>query len=503
MNDEIIKEPVNLQVREYLINVARQKDRIVYYSDVVKDCKLNINLDTESGRYQLSNILGKVSEFEDRDTPSRPLLSSLAVYKSGNDHGDGFYRIAELLGKGRFKELKKRLWGYEEANRCREFWQQSNNYKQYASIVEGKDISFKKEFFNMDELIFFKSWQKRAYDPKNDEHRYAKEYLLETVWDKSVYLGEEIVRRLNEFDLGGKKYWSQRGWAKNEQGKSVRTSIIKPYTWVKVFRHTDKEKDIFFTFGVEANHSSFIYKLDYQRNQKTRLSQMQQNLCNSLIPEKAKWNTISFENLVDMNWNTLIEVCVLFIQDQMRYYDAVIEAVWNNKIPPAVFKDKLIQREKPLDGFNSIPKRKLSFNGVDINFPERQKEQKILGDAGEELVKLNEIEFLKGKGLYDKAQNVEIVKDGNGYDIHSFDEYGNDKFIEVKTTTDDAKTVFFLSENEVNFMRLHSNQYSIYRLYNFNKVDNSAEYYELKVGIEEQLLLEPIQYRVYLRRMDS
>jgi hypothetical protein len=85
-----------------LIEVARQKDKFVYYSDVVKDCGLDIDTSTDFGRRQLSEVLGQVSAFENNQQPPRPLLSSLAIYKdkNKNDHGDGFYRIAEQLGKG-------------------------------------------------------------------------------------------------------------------------------------------------------------------------------------------------------------------------------------------------------------------------------------------------------------------------------------------------------------------------------------------------------------------
>ncbi len=55
---------MNGKVRMHLIEAARQKDKFVYYSDVVKDCELNFYIATESGRKQLRDVLGEVSAFE-------------------------------------------------------------------------------------------------------------------------------------------------------------------------------------------------------------------------------------------------------------------------------------------------------------------------------------------------------------------------------------------------------------------------------------------------------
>jgi hypothetical protein len=150
---------MNNDVRKYLIEVARQKEKFAYYSDIVKDCGLErqINLKTEHGRGTFTKLLSDISEFEDKN--KRPLLSSLAIYKDTrrNDHGDGFYIVAEKLKKGKFKNLKDDLYGFTEAAECRRFWQSDNNYNKFAqtettpssnnSIVKlFEDLSFSDEY---------------------------------------------------------------------------------------------------------------------------------------------------------------------------------------------------------------------------------------------------------------------------------------------------------------------------------------------------------------------
>jgi hypothetical protein len=122
---------LNQKVRKYLIEAARDKTRFVYYSELVKDCGLRLNLRTTSGQKQLNAILDEVSEHE--YSKGHPLLSAMAIYKDvrRNDHGDGFYYNAEKLGKGNARKLKRELYGFAEAENCRRFWQNDDNYIQF------------------------------------------------------------------------------------------------------------------------------------------------------------------------------------------------------------------------------------------------------------------------------------------------------------------------------------------------------------------------------------
>ncbi len=122
---------MNTKVRKYLIEAARQKGKFVYYSDVVTECGLKFNLRNTNGQKQLNQILDDISAFEYK--AGRPLLSAMAIYKDvrKNDHGDGFYYMAEKLGKGNARKLKRDLYGFAEAEACRVFWQNEENYNTH------------------------------------------------------------------------------------------------------------------------------------------------------------------------------------------------------------------------------------------------------------------------------------------------------------------------------------------------------------------------------------
>ena len=126
---------MNSKVRKYLIEAARQKGKFVFYSDIVSDCGLKFNLRNTNGQKQLNQILDDISAFENK--AGRPLLSAMAIYKDvrKNDHGDGFYYMAEKLGKGNARKLKRDLYGFMEAESCRKFWQIDDSYIKFKDEI--------------------------------------------------------------------------------------------------------------------------------------------------------------------------------------------------------------------------------------------------------------------------------------------------------------------------------------------------------------------------------
>lgn len=103
-----------------------------------------------------------------------------------------------------------------------------------------------------------------------------------------------------------------------------------------------------------------------------------------------------------------------------------------------------------------------------------------LGELGEEFVyniEKNSVAVFN-KDYVDKVEHVskKLYGDKLGYDISSIDINGNDLKIEVKTTTGDCDTPFFISENELRFLKEHKNDGAIlYRVYNFNEETKTGE----------------------------
>ena len=102
---------------------------------------------------------------------------------------------------------------------------------------------------------------------------------------------------------------------------------------------------------------------------------------------------------------------------------------------------------------------------------------------GELLVVAHEMSRLTQEGRPDLASLVTHVSadegDNAGYDVRSFDADGHVKFIEVKTTKGGSLTDFFASSNEIVFSENHSEEYVLFRLYNFDETANVAECFQI------------------------
>ena len=72
------------------------------------------------------------------------------------------------------------------------------------------------------------------------------------------------------------------------------------------------------------------------------------------------------------------------------------------------------------------------------------------------------------KRLAEKIEHTSLIRgDGVGFDIHSFEESGQDRLIEVKTTKYGGETPFFVSQNELAVSRELRESFHLYRLFRF------------------------------------
>ena len=117
-----------------------------------------------------------------------------------------------------------------------------------------------------------------------------------------------------------------------------------------------------------------------------------------------------------------------------------------------------------------IPYRKNPFK---VNYLEREQNNRKLGMKGEELVldfEKWELRRIKKEKLADSVRWIAKEEgDGAGFDILSKYSNGKDKYIEVKTTKLSKEAPFYFTQNELLFSKDHSNDYHLFRLFNFEK----------------------------------
>lgn len=131
-----------------------------------------------------------------------------------------------------------------------------------------------------------------------------------------------------------------------------------------------------------------------------------------------------------------------------------------------------------------------------FDYAERDLQNRSLGTAGEEFVLNFEKQQLNLAGRADLSNNVRWISkeegDGAGYDILSYTDRGDKKFIEVKTTIGKSRTPFFVSRNEHMFCKQAGDDFRLVRLYDFRR---EVRGFELKGELEKYVSLSTESFR--------
>lgn len=137
-----------------------------------------------------------------------------------------------------------------------------------------------------------------------------------------------------------------------------------------------------------------------------------------------------------------------------------------------------------------------SFSAVKRDYLAVESRNRSLGFAGEEFVMAYEFDHLRKMGLNDLADRVEHVAqtqgDGLGFDVLSFDPYsGKERLIEVKTTSFDESTPFFVTRNEVARSEHDADKYELCRVFDFRV---TPRFFALEGAIKHNCDLDPVSW---------
>lgn len=120
------------------------------------------------------------------------------------------------------------------------------------------------------------------------------------------------------------------------------------------------------------------------------------------------------------------------------------------------------------------------------NYYKEELRHKRLGLLGEEFVisyEKQRLTTLGKKTLADQIEHISQTKgDSAGFDVLSFNEKGEEKFIEVKTTQLGKESPFYFTRNELGLSRKEKDQYALYRVFNFKK---SPQFYQLNGALDK------------------
>lgn len=148
--------------------------------------------------------------------------------------------------------------------------------------------------------------------------------------------------------------------------------------------------------------------------------------------------------------------------------------------------------DPPISTHRQVNERRSEFLVKNFDFTEIEKNNKELGQEGEKFIVQQEHERLQSIGRPELAEKIEwtseVKGDGAGYDILSFEETGEPRYIEVKTTTREIDAPFLITKNEVDFSQSHIQNYYLYRVFNFK---DSPRFFILEGNLEEHCQLIP------------
>jgi hypothetical protein len=153
-----------------------------------------------------------------------------------------------------------------------------------------------------------------------------------------------------------------------------------------------------------------------------------------------------------------------------------------------------------------IPRNKINkaISILPVTKKDYAKSQRVnaeTGKLGELIVFQHEKKLLKNYKIDKEVEWVSVEDDSQGYDILSYDLKDGKvlkKFIEVKTTKSGKYEPFYISKNEMDKFKSNDN-FVIYRVYDIDKNNHKAKFYEIKSLDESTFEILPKDYIVKIK----
>jgi hypothetical protein len=146
--------------------------------------------------------------------------------------------------------------------------------------------------------------------------------------------------------------------------------------------------------------------------------------------------------------------------------------------------------------------RKRPRSARKFDYAQRDEHNRQLGYNGEAWTMAFETARLTQAGRHDLVSKIDWVSDrlgdGTGYDILSFEDDDQARFVEVKTTNGGSLTPFIVTRNEVEFSEECEDAFCLYRIFEFS---SKPQLFILRGTLPSNLELEALDYRARLRAL--
>lgn len=272
--------------------------------------------------------------------------------------------------------------------------------------------------------------------------------------------------------------------------------LVEKYKEKNVHHHYQDDRAIMVYLNLRYPDKYYLYKYNMFKSFVERTDY-------DYIPKSGDVeNLVKFEKLCDYIHNYIThdaELLAMYEPRRAKYYDSeyhllvqdIIYTVYYEKAPELL---EPVQLVKPHIFEKQVVSKPIELKGVRVDYASL----KQIGDLGEQFIFSQEREKVKKYKLPSSKQVTWVSRDkgdGLGFDILSYDENGKEMYIEVKTTTGEENTSFYISANELEKSKLYAENYYLYRVYQFDTKTVKGEY-SIRKGSLEDLCLVPQTYRV-------
>lgn len=216
------------------------------------------------------------------------------------------------------------------------------------------------------------------------------------------------------------------------------------------------------------------------------------NLCERIREEIVQYDSLLKRHFERIGTNEYADEAFHLLTQDLIY--AVTKYLTLDEEPDKTPRPHLTLTSVTVEPLPKTPVLKGSF----ADHVTRQQRRTRVGNLGEELI--NQIE--KHKHGEKVIHTSRVEGDGLGYDILSVGDDGGPIFIEVKTTKGGPTTPFYVTATELEQSRRVGDRYYLYRLYNFDEGNWSADYYILQ-GDLSRFCINPIQFEVIVNLGES
>lgn len=192
----------------------------------------------------------------------------------------------------------------------------------------------------------------------------------------------------------------------------------------------------------------------------------------------------------------LFDTIERYLQRNSMFDEAAIAAVEQPATVPTLVDYSLVDEDPPIPKHVGEPVAKYipRFTAIKRDYLVLESRNRSLGNAGERFVLEYENQRLYALGKKTLADRVEQVSttqgDGLGFDILSFEESGEERLIEVKTTAFARETPFHVTRTELACSE-HRENFHLYRVFEFRK---SPRMFQLPGLISNHCHLDPVSF---------